>query len=157
LDSLPFCLPKLPYTSLFQLSSKTLMSRKFSKNFRKIFRSHFALADFAFCFLIVFYVALVIFIVVSEVLRFIELREREKISAIEMQTRTRGSTPSDAYYYHTRKNFSSKVQKFWLFSSLGVQTASASTAMFLRSNAFFRPIIPLNTRLCVIVPIIRHL
>uniref|UniRef100_A0A914LPH1 ascorbate ferrireductase (transmembrane) n=1 Tax=Meloidogyne incognita TaxID=6306 RepID=A0A914LPH1_MELIC len=73
------------------------------------FKSHFALADFAFCFLIIFYVALVIFIVVSEVLRFIELREREKISAIEMQTRTRGSTPSDAYYYHTRKNFSSKL------------------------------------------------
>lgn len=73
------------------------------------FKTHFALADFAFCFLIVFYVALVIFIVGSEILRFIELREREKISAIEMQTRTRGSTPSDAYYYHTRKNFSSKL------------------------------------------------
>jgi uncharacterized membrane protein len=73
------------------------------------FKSHIALADFALYFLITFYVALFIFIIVSEILRFIELREREKISAIEMQTRNRGSTPSDAYYYHTRKNFSSKL------------------------------------------------
>jgi hypothetical protein len=39
-----------------------------------------------------------------------ELREHEKITSIEMQTRSRGSTPSDAYYYHTRKNFNSKVK-----------------------------------------------
>lgn len=72
-------------------------------------RKHFALPDVAFWLLILFYIALVVLVVVSEVVRVMEQREQMNMTAIEMQTRSRGTTPSDSYYYHTRKGMSSKV------------------------------------------------
>ncbi|KAL3125125.1 hypothetical protein niasHT_001202 [Heterodera trifolii] len=73
------------------------------------FKSHFALANFALWLLIIFYIVAFLIILASEVLRSAEMKEHRRLDGIEMQTRVRGTTPSDAYYYHNKKNFSSKL------------------------------------------------
>uniref|UniRef100_A0A914HTM1 ascorbate ferrireductase (transmembrane) n=1 Tax=Globodera rostochiensis TaxID=31243 RepID=A0A914HTM1_GLORO len=73
------------------------------------FKSHFALAEFSLWLLIFFYVAAFLIILASEALRSTEMKEHRRLEGIELQTRARGTTPSDAYYYHTQKNFSSKL------------------------------------------------
>lgn len=95
------------------------------------FRKHFAFPDVAFWLLVFFYAALLLIIVISEVLRLMELKEQRKLNAIEMQSRNRGSTPSDAYYYHSQKSTHSKL--FHVRKTLFTVTAAvcAGTAAIL--------------------------
>lgn len=98
------------------------------------FKKHFALADFALWLLIFVYAALVVIIVLSEMLRLMEMREQRKMNAIEMQTRSRGgTTPSDAYYYHSQKNFNSKLVSLrkTLFAVTGCVCAGTAIILLL--------------------------